>query len=312
MISYILRRLVAVIPVVIFLSLFVFAIMKLTPGDPAALLAGPQASEEVIELTRARYGLDRPWYVQYALMMSNLFTGELESIYYGESVTTLVMQRLPATLQLGLAALVIALVVAIPAGIIAAIRRNTVFDYASMGIALFGVSIPVFFTGILLIYVFAVTLQWLPASGYGGPIWTAAGLRHVIMPAFALSLVLMASTTRLTRSSMLEVMSEDYMRTATAKGASKTRVVLGHGLRNAFIPILTNIGNQFARLFAGAVLTETVFAWPGAGRLAINAIFRRDEPLVLATVLFLGLIYVFVNLFIDVLYTVINPRIGYE
>ena len=312
MISYILRRLVALIPVVIFLSLFVFAIMKLTPGDPAALLAGPQASEEVIELTRARYGLDRPWYVQYALMMSNLFTGELESIYYGESVTTLVMQRLPATLQLGLAALVIALVVAIPAGIIAAIRRNTIFDYASMGIALFGVSIPVFFTGILLIYVFAVTLQWLPASGYGGPIWTAVGLRHVIMPAFALSLVLMASTTRLTRSSMLEVMSEDYMRTATAKGASKTRVVLGHGLRNAFIHILTNIGNQFARLFAGAVLTETVFAWPGAGRLAINAIFRRDEPLVLATVLFLGLIYVFVNLFIDVLYTVINPRISYE
>ncbi|NBF40621.1 MAG: ABC transporter permease subunit [Spirochaetes bacterium] len=312
MISYILRRLVALVPVVIFLSLFVFAIMKLTPGDPAALLAGPQASEEVIELTRARYGLDRPWYVQYALMMSNLFTGELESIYYGESVTTLVMQRLPATLQLGLAALVIALVVAIPAGIIAAIRRNTIFDYASMGIALFGVSIPVFFTGILLIYVFAVTLQWLPASGYGGPIWTAGGLRHVIMPAFALSLVLMASTTRLTRSSMLEVMSEDYMRTAAAKGASKVRVVLGHGLRNAFIPILTNIGNQFARLFAGAVLTETVFAWPGAGRLAINAIFRRDEPLVLATVLFLGLIYVFVNLFIDVLYTVINPRISYE
>lgn len=312
MINYILRRLVALVPVVIFLSLFVFAIMKLTPGDPAALLAGPQASEEVIELTRARYGLDRPWYVQYGLMMSSLFSGELESIYYGESVTTLVMQRLPATLQLGLVALVIALVVAIPAGIIAAIRRNTIFDYASMGIALFGVSIPVFFTGILLIYVFAVTLQWLPASGYGGPFWTTDGLRHVIMPAFALSLVLMASTTRLTRSSMLEVMSEDYMRTAAAKGASKTRVVLGHGLRNAFIPILTNIGNQFARLFAGAVLTETVFAWPGAGRLAINAIFRRDEPLVLATVLFLGLIYVFVNLFIDVLYTVINPRISYE
>ena len=312
MISYILRRLVALIPVVVFLSLFVFAIMKLTPGDPAALLAGPEASEEVIELTRAKYGLDRPWYVQYALMMSNLFSGELESIYYGESVSTLVMQRLPATLQLGLAALVIALVVAIPAGIIAAIRRNTIFDYASMGIALFGVSIPVFFTGILLIYVFAVNLQWLPASGYGGPIWTAEGARHVLMPAFALSLVLMASTTRLTRSSMLEVMSEDYIRTATAKGASKSRVVLGHGLRNAFIPILTNIGNQFARLFAGAVLTETVFAWPGAGRLAINAIFRRDEPLVLATVLFLGLIYVFVNLFIDILYTVINPRISYE
>tara|TARA_B100000614_G_scaffold174226_1_gene155591 strand:+ start:1073 stop:2011 length:939 start_codon:yes stop_codon:yes gene_type:complete len=312
MISYILRRLVALIPVVLFLSLFVFAILKLTPGDPAAILAGPQASADVIELTRAKFGLDQPWYVQYVLMMQNLFTGQLDSIYYGESVTALVLQRLPATLELGFVAMVIALIVAIPAGVIAAVRRNSIFDYASMGIALFGVSIPVFFTGILLIYVFAVTLQWLPASGYGGPIWTVEGLRHVIMPGFALSLVLMASTTRLTRSSMLEVLSEDYIRTARAKGAGEARVVVGHGLRNALIPIVTNIGNQFARLFAGAVLTETVFAWPGAGRLAINAIFRRDEPLVFATVLFLGLVYVVVNLLIDVLYTVINPRISYE
>mgnify|MGYP006275310817 FL=1 len=312
MVNYIVRRLLALIPVVIFLSLFVFAIMKLTPGDPAALLAGPQATQEVIELTRIKFGLDQPWYVQYVLMMSNLFSGELNSIYYGESVIALVLQRLPATLELGFMAMVIALVVAIPAGMIAAVRRNSVFDYASMGVALFGVSIPVFFTGILLIYIFAVTLQWLPASGYGGPIWTIDGLRHVIMPAFALSLVFMASTTRLTRSSMLEVLSEDYIRTARAKGAGEFRVVVGHGLRNALIPIVTNIGNQFARLFAGAVLTETVFAWPGAGRLAINAIFRRDEPLVFATVLFLGLVYVFVNLLIDVLYTVINPRISYQ
>lgn len=312
MLSYILRRILSMIPVVIFLSVFIFAILKLTPGDPAALLAGPEASESVIELTRAKYGLDRALPVQYVLMMQNLFSGELQSIYYGESVSALVLRRLPATLQLGLAALIIALVVAIPAGIIAAVRRNTIWDYASMGIALFGVSIPVFFTGILLIYVFSVGLQWLPASGYGGPLWTLDGLRHVIMPAFALSLVLMASTTRLTRSSMLEVLSEDYIRTAASKGAGRVRIILGHGLQNALIPIVTNIGNQFARLFAGAVLTETVFAWPGAGRLAINAILRRDEPLVMATVLFLGLVYVMVNLAVDILYTVINPRISYE
>lgn len=312
MFGYIVRRIISIIPVLVFLSLFVFAILKLTPGDPAAILAGPQASAEVIELTRIKYGLDQSWYVQYVLMMQNLFTGNLDSIYYGEDTITLVLQRLPATLELGFVALIIALVVAIPAGIIASLNRNGPFDYISMGIALFGVSIPVFFTGIMLIYLFAVTLQWLPASGYGGPIWTIEGLRHVIMPGFALSLVLMASTTRLTRSSMLEVLEEDYIRTARAKGAGEMRVVLVHGLRNALIPIVTNIGNQFARLFAGAVLTETVFAWPGAGRLAINAIFRRDEPLVFTTVLFLGFIYVFVNLLVDLVYTVINPRITYE
>ena len=312
MVSYIVRRIISIVPVLLFLSLFVFAILKLTPGDPAAILAGPQASAEVIELTRVKFGLDQPWYVQYVLMMGNLFNGNLDSIYYGQDTVSLVLQRLPATLELGLVALVIALVVAIPAGMIAAIHRNGIFDYASMGIALFGVSIPVFFTGIMLIYLFAVTLQWLPASGYGGPVWTLNGLRHVIMPGFALSLVLMASTTRLTRSSMLEVLQEDYIRTARAKGASEGRVVIRHGLRNALIPIVTNIGNQFARLFAGAVLTETVFAWPGAGRLAINAIFRRDEPLVFTTVLFLGFVYVFVNLIVDILYTVINPQISYE
>ncbi len=312
MLSYILRRILSMIPVVIFLSVFILPITRRTPGAPAHFVGGREASGSAMAPPRTQYGPDRPLPVQYVLMMQTLFSGELQSIYYGESVSALVLNRLPATLQLGLAALIIALVVAIPAGIIAAVRRNTVFDYASMGIALFGVSIPVFFTGILLIYVFSVGLQWLPASGYGGPIWTANGLRHVIMPAFALSLVLMASTTRLTRSSMLEVLSEDYIRTATSKGAGRARIILGHGLQNALIPIVTNIGNQFARLFAGAVLTETVFAWPGAGRLAINAILRRDEPLVMATVLFLGLVYVIVNLTVDILYTVINPRISYE
>ncbi len=286
--------------------------MKLTPGDPAEVLLGERANEEAIELTRAKYALDKPLYVQYVKMMQNLFSGELQSIYYHDNVVSLVLRRLPATIELGFVAMAIAILVAIPAGIIAAIKRNSIFDYASMGIALFGVSIPVFFTGILLIYVFAVHLQWLPASGYGGPIWTWEGFTHVIMPGFALSLVQMASTTRITRSSMLETMEQDYIRTARAKGAGEWVVVIVHGLRNALIPVITNIGNQIARLFAGAVLTETVFAWPGAGRLAVNAIFRRDEPLVFATVLFLGFAYVLVNLIVDLLYTLINPQISYD
>jgi len=310
--AYILRRVLQLIPILIFLSLLIFGIMKLTPGDPAEVLLGERANEEAIELTRAKYALDKPLYVQYVKMMQNLFSGELQSIYYHDNVVSLVLRRLPATIELGFVAMAIAILVAIPAGIIAAIKRNSIFDYASMGIALFGVSIPVFFTGILLIYVFAVHLQWLPASGYGGPIWTWEGFTHVIMPGFALSLVQMASTTRITRSSMLETMEQDYIRTARAKGAGEWVVVIVHGLRNALIPVITNIGNQIARLFAGAVLTETVFAWPGAGRLAVNAIFRRDEPLVFATVLFLGFAYVLVNLIVDLLYTLINPQISYD
>lgn len=310
--AYILRRLLQLIPVLIFLSLLIFGIMKLTPGDPAEVLLGERATEEALELTREKYALDKPIYVQYVKMMQNLFSGELQSVYYHDNVVSLVLRRLPATIELGFVAMAIAILVAIPAGIIAAIKRNSIFDYTSMGIALFGVSIPVFFTGILLIYVFAVHLQWLPASGYGGPIWTWEGFKHVIMPGFALSLVQMASTTRITRSSMLETMQQDYIRTARAKGAGEWVVVIVHGLRNALIPVITNIGNQVARLFAGAVLTETVFAWPGAGRLAVNAIFRRDEPLVFATVLFLGFAYVFVNLIVDIIYTLINPQISYD
>lgn len=312
MIQYFVRRLLQLIPIVIFLSLLIFGILKLTPGDPAEVLLGERATAETLALTRAKFGLDQPLPVQYVKMMRNLFSGELRSIYYRENVVKVVFDRLPATLALGVVAMAIALTVAIPAGIIAAVKRNSIIDYAGMVVALVGVSIPVFFTGILLIYVFAVHLNWLPASGYGGPIWTWTGFKHVIMPGFALSLVLMASTTRITRSSMLETLQQDYIRTARAKGAGEWRVVLGHGLRNALIPVVTNIGNQVARIFAGAVLTETVFAWPGAGRLAVNAIFRRDEPLVFATVLFLGLTYLVVNLIVDLLYTVINPRISYE
>ena len=312
MLNYALRRLLLLIPMLMFVSIFVFAIIKLTPGDPSAMLLGDQATEESIAAVQAKYALDKPLPVQYVKMMENFFTGELNSIFYKDNVLSFVLARLPATLELGFLALMIAVVVSIPVGIISAVKRNTWFDYSSMSLAMLGVSIPVFFTGILLIYFFAVYLKVLPASGYGGHFWTVEGMRHMILPALSLSFVLMASTTRLTRSAMLEVIHQDYIRTARAKGVRERMVVLHHAFRNALIPITTNIGNQIARLFAGAVLTETVFAWPGIGRLAVNAIFRRDEPMVFGCVLLMAIVYVVINLLVDLVYGFMNPQIQYD
>ena len=312
MLIYAVRRLLLLIPLLLFVSLFVFSILKLTPSDPVAMLLGDKATVEAIAAVRAKYALDDPLWVQYVRMMQHFFSGDLQSLFYKDTVIHLVLQRMPATLELGLLAIIMAVSVAVPAGIISAVKRNSWFDYLSMGTAMFGVSIPVFYTGILLIYLFAVTLHWLPASGYGGHMWTVEGLRYMVMPAFSLSLVLMASTTRLTRSAMLEVITQDYIRTARAKGVSEKAVVLSHALRNALIPIVTNIGNQVARMFAGAVLTETVFAWPGVGRLAVNAIFRRDEPLVFGCVLMMSIVYVVINLLVDIVYGLLNPQISYE
>ena len=312
MLNYALRRLLLLIPMLVFVSLFVFAIIKLTPGDPSAMLLGDHATAESIALVRAKYALDQPFHVQYLHMVGNFFSGGLQSIFYRGSVLDLVLQRLPASLELGFMALLLAVSVSVPAGIISAVKRNSWFDYLSMSFALFGVSIPVFYTGILLIYLFAVTLKILPASGYGGHFWTWEGFRHLLLPSLSLSFVLMASTTRLTRSAMLEVINQDYIRTARAKGVSEYMVVMLHAFRNALIPIATNIGNQVARLFAGAVLTETVFAWPGVGRLAVNAIFRRDEPVVFGCVLLMAIVYVVINLLVDLAYAFLDPRIQYD
>ena len=312
LLNYTIRRILYLIPIILAISVMIFAILKFTPGDPAMVLLGERATEEALQLTREKYALDEPLVVQYAKMMQNFFSGELNSIYYRENVITVVMQKMVPTLELGFTALLLALVVSIPAGVISAVKRNSFFDYASMVTALFGISIPVFFTGILGIYFFAVKWQALPASGYGGSPLTVEGLRHIIMPAFVLSFTLMASTTRITRSTMLDVIQADYIRTARAKGVKERYVIWSHAFRNALMPITTNVGNQIARLFAGAILTETVFAWPGVGRLAVNAIFRRDEPLVFGAVLILSIIYVLVNLLVDLFYAVINPQIRYE
>lgn len=276
------------------------------------VLLGDRATEESLQLTREKFALDKPLPVQYVKMMHNFLTGELESIYYHENVLTVVMKKMVPTLELGFFALFLALLISIPAGVISAVKRNSFFDYASMLTALFGISIPVFFTGILGIYFFSVKWQLLPVSGYGGPIYTVEGFTHILMPALVLSFTLMASTTRITRSTMLDVIREDYVRTARAKGVKERSVIWYHAFRNALMPITTNVGNQIARLFAGAVLTETVFAWPGVGRLAVNAIFRRDETLVFGAVLILSIIYVVVNLLVDLFYAVINPQISYE
>lgn len=312
MLNYIARRLLILIPLLIFVSFFVFCILKMTPGDAAEIMLGERATPETLAAVRAKYSLDKPFVVQYVRMMEHFLKGDLNSIYYGDNVMALAFQRLPKSLELGGLALIISVTIAVSVGILSAVKRNSWIDYLSRTFAMFGISIPVFYIGILLILVFAVKLKVLPASGYGGPFWTWEGFRHMILPATALGLALVSSTTRLTRSAMLEVISADYVRTARAKGASEFSVIFKHAFRNAVIPVVTNVGNQLALVISSAVLTETVFAWPGIGRLIISAVFRRDEPMVFGGIVLLATIYVLVNLFVDILYSFLNPQITYD
>ena len=312
MLRYALKRLLWLIPVLLGISVILFIVLQLTPGDAATLLLGQNPDQEVVAKLREIYGLNDPLHIQYLRLMRNLFTGQLQSIYYKSSVLDQISQRMPATIELGLFAMLIAAAVSLPIGIVAAVKKNTPLDYIGMMLALVGVSVPVFFTGVILMYLLSVYWNLLPSSGYGGRIWTASGLRHILLPGVALSTVLMASTSRLTRSSMLEVLQSDYVRTAKAKGLADRVVVLKHAFRNALFPVLTNLGNQLAEVLGGAVLTETVFSWPGVGRLAVDAVFHRDHPLVFGTVLFLSAIYVITNLIVDLLYVVVDPRVTYH
>jgi peptide/nickel transport system permease protein len=257
--------------------------------------------------------LDQPLHVQYLNYLGRLLQGDLGRSYYcKDDIAALILRTMPATLELSFVALVISLSVALPVGVLSATRRNTWIDYAGMALAVVGVSIPVFWLGIMLIFVFAVELNWLPASGRGGPLWTIEGLERVILPATALGAIMMASTTRLTRAAMLEVLNEDYVRTARAKGLRERAVVFGHALRNALIPVVTNVGLQVGGLLAGSFLTETVFAWPGIGRLSVDAMFRRDYPLVQGAMLMVVCFYILVNLIVDLVYAALDPRISYR
>src|SRR5206468_2934539 len=283
-------------------SFVVFGILFLT-GDPALLLLPPDASIEDIAKFRQQMGFNDPFFVQYGRFLSGAFRGNFgQSVRHGEPAFDLVLERMPATFELSGAALALALCLAIPAGIISAVRRNTVLDYVSTVVALLGQSMPTFWLGIMLILLFSVQFNVLPSSGRGG--W-----QHILLPAITLGLFTTARITRLTRSGMLEVLSQDYIRTARAKGVSDPPVVWKHALKNAAIPIVTIVGIELGTLLGGSVITETIFAWPGVGRLSVQAIYNRDYPVVQAAVFLLASTFVLVNLVVDLLYTYLDPRI---
>jgi ABC-type dipeptide/oligopeptide/nickel transport system permease component len=303
--SYLLRRLWQSLLVLFGVSVVVFLILHLT-GDPAALLLPPDATAEDIAKFRHDMGFDDPVAVQYVRFLKGALRGDFgESLRHGEPAMGLVLERLPATFELAGAGLLIALCLAIPAGIVSAVRRNTSVDYVSTVVALLGQAMPTFWLGIMLILVFSVRLNWLPSSGRGQ-------IEHLILPAITLGLFTTARITRLTRSGMLEVLGQDYIRTARAKGVGEPPVVWKHALKNASIPIVTIVGIELGTLLGGSVITETIFAWPGVGRLSVQAIFNRDYPVVQSAVFLLASTFVIVNFLVDVVYTYLDPRIRFR
>jgi len=305
MLQYLARKLPQTIIVVLGVSVITFFIMHLS-GDPAQLMLPPEATEEEIQSFREALGLNDPIYVQYARFLKGAVRGDFgQSLVQRRPAFQVVMERLPATLELAVSAMIFAIIIAVPVGIIAAIKRNTVFDYISMGIALGMQSMPTFWFGIMLVIIFAVKLNVLPTSGRGT-------FAHLILPTIALGSFYLAMISRLMRSGLLEVLSEDYVRTARAKGVKETLVIMKHALKNSLIPLVTVVGLEFGKLLGGAVVTETVFEWPGVGRLAITAINQRDYPVVQAVVFVLAITFVLVNLFTDVIYSYLDPRIRFD
>jgi peptide/nickel transport system permease protein len=299
---YLLRRLAQSILVLLGVSFVVFLILYLT-GDPALVLLPPDATAEDVREFRARMGFNDPFIVQYGRFLGGALRGDFgQSVRHGEPAFHLVLERLPATFELSGAALLVALLLAIPAGVISAVRRNTVTDYVATVVALLGQSMPTFWLGIMLILIFSVQFNVLPSSGRGG-------IEHLLLPALTLGLFTTARITRLTRSGMLEVLNQDYIRTARAKGVSGQPVVWKHAFKNAAIPIVTIVGIELGTLLGGSVITETIFAWPGVGRLSVQAIYNRDYPVVQAAVFLLASTFVLVNLVVDLLYTYLDPRI---
>lgn len=302
MIKFILRRLVDAVPVFVGVAIIAFALVHLS-GDPVLLMLPPDASPAEIASFRHEMGFDRPILVQFkdfAFRLARFDFGD--SIRYQEPALDLILERFPATFQLAVASLLFSVVLGIPAGIISATRRNKVSDYIISVFAIFGQSVPPFWLGLMMILLFSVTFGWLPSSGIGT--W-----RHLLMPAFTVGIYFTASIARLTRSGMLDVLGSDYIRTARSKGLNRRVVVYKHALRNSLIPIVTMIGLQFGVLLGGAVVTETIFAWPGIGRLMVQAIYNRDYPLAQATMIFFSSIFILMNILVDVLYSVIDPRI---
>jgi peptide/nickel transport system permease protein len=314
--GYLLQRLGFAALMLVGVSLILFAIMRLAPGGPEAVLVGGEFSQEAAARIRQRLGLDRPLLLQYASWATAALRGDLgRSFKTGDPVAALIGDRLGATLQLTGGALAVALVVAIPLGVLAAVRRNTVWDTVGSAVSLFGVSFPSFWLGIMLILLFSEGFGLLPPSGlaeYGREADLASRLRHAVLPTLTLGLIQMAAFMRFTRSSLLEVLRQDYVRTARAKGLPDGRVVWRHALRNALIPVVTVVGLSLPTLVGGAVLTETVFAWPGIGRLAVGAVFERDYPVIMGVNLLVATMVIGANLLTDLAYSLIDPRITYR
>ncbi len=310
--AYLVRRALALLPILLLMSLIVFALIRLVPGDPIDVMYGSEGMDATRRAALAHeLGLDESVVVQYVKWLGRALTGDLGRSYKAQMpVIDLIAQRFPATLWLSAAALVFSLLVAIPLGVIAAIKRNTWLDFTAMGLAILGISIPNFWAGIMLALIFAVYLGWLPSIGYVSPFADfGKSIQHLILPAITLGLSLAGTTSRLTRSSLLEELGKDYVRTARGKGLAERVVLLGHALRNALIPTVTMIGLQLSFLIGGAVVVETVFAWPGIGLLVVDSIFGRDYPVVQGVILTIAVLVVVVNLSVDVIYTFLDPRI---
>jgi peptide/nickel transport system permease protein len=311
--GFVVQRLLATIPVLAMVAIFVFLMLRLTPGDPAAIIAGDNASTAQILEIRASLGLDRPLLEQFLIWLMNLLQGDLgQSFFFKAEVTDLIGQRVGPTLALSTTTIIITILIAVPMGVIAAYRHGTWVDRLVMGFSVLGFSVPVFVLGYLLIWVFAIKLQLFPVQGYRPPtdgIWTF--LHRLVLPSLTLSVIYIALIARITRASMLEVMGEDYIRTARAKGLTERVVLIRHALRNAAVPIVTVIGIGVALLIGGVVVTESVYNIPGLGRLTVDAVLGRDYPTIQGVILVFSFAYVMINLLIDLSYTFLDPRIRY-
>lgn len=334
MVKYIIKRLLLLVPVILGVSILVFFVMHMFTTDPAALILGQHATQDQIHALRKQLGLNNPIYIQYLDFLKGLLHGNLgDSLMSKTSVWSEIMSRFPATIELALTSILIASIMGILMGVISAIKQNSILDYISMVVSLLGVSMPIFWLGLILILIFAVQLHWLPVSGRidigfeptkitglylldslitGNMVAFKSSLLHLILPAVALGSYSTAIIARMTRSTMLEVVRQDYIRTARAKGIGENVVVLRHALKNALIPIITVIGLQLGSLLGGAVLTETVFSWPGVGKYTVDAILATDYPVVQGAVMMMAVIFVLVNLIVDIVYAFIDPRIKYS
>ena len=313
MIIFIIRRLLATIPVMLVVAVLVFLMLRLTPSDPAAILAGDTATAEQVADIREKLGLNQPVYTQFFIWSKKVLHGDLgESFFFKKTVADLISDRIEPTLSLSFFTIILAVLVAVPLGVLAAARHGTLIDRVVMGFSVLGFSVPVFVIGYALIYVFALQLNWLPVQGYQRLSLGAWGwFYRLILPSLTLSVIYIALIARMTRASMLEVLSEDYVRTARAKGQIERKVLFRHALRNAAVPIVTVIGLGVALLIGGVVVTESVFTIPGLGRLTVEAVLARDFPVIQAVILLFSLVYVLINLAVDLIYSVLDPRIRY-